>query len=153
MKQDTQTSTNRTVRFRGGSDIVAMQNTAPWTKVTDLAGDSRTGFKTISILVERAQIHDRQRCRVKDWADYPDNRFAFISYGGKAGVRFLGVGDSKDMPKVPEGESVFSLKLPWLGCGRDLAERIGVYHLHSELLEQHGRPSGKVDVKFAKKIA
>jgi hypothetical protein len=143
----------RSLRSKDRVEIVATVNKAPWTRLADLGGNDRSGFKSVAILLERAQIHDRRACRAAEWSAYPDNRFGFIAYTVNQGVRFLGVGDAAEAPPLQKGERMFKIKLPFSGCGRDLAEAIGIYHLHSELMEQHGRNTGPVDRDIALKIA
>lgn len=135
-------------RSKGAETITSIESLAPWTTFEDLAGSDRSGFKTVATLIGRAQIHDRKKVRANEWDAYPTNRVAWVGYGSKIGLRFLGVGDKASSPdNVLPAERVFQVKLPFLGCGRDLAEALGIYHLHSELLEQHGRNTGAVDSK------
>lgn len=144
------------VRTRGEERVVSVTSLAKWTKLTDLGGDCRSGYKDVAILIQRVQKRDRRNCRCSNWGDYPTNRHAFVAYGSPRGVRLLGVGDKAGLARenVAEDEHVAAIKLPFEGCGRDLAEAIGIYHIHAELLEQYrGRRTGAMKKDKAVKVA
>jgi len=141
-----------TTKTKGGEDQIAVDQLRKWTKFADLGGMSLTGFKTLAILIERSQIADRLACGVNRWDMYPRNRFAWLAIAEKT-ARFIGVGHEVENIALRTGEDLFKIKLPWDGCGRDLAERVGIYKLHSELTEKHGRNKGAVLKEFALKAS
>ena len=123
----------------------------PWTRFAQLGGLSITGFKTLSMLIERAQIADRTLCEASRWDDYPTNRYAWLALGHRS-ARFLGVGHEMKGIHLRTTEHLYRIELPWKGCGRDLAERVGIYNLHRELVEQYGKATGRTK-KGARRVA
>lgn len=114
----------------------------PWTRFAQLGGLSITGFKTLSMLIERAQIVDRTSCEASRWDDYPTNRYGWLALGHRS-ARFLGIGHENLSVRLSATEHLYRIELPWRGCGRDLAEKVGIYNLHRELVEQYGKSSGR----------
>ena len=86
------------------------------TQFVHCEGTTTSGWKTCAEALKRCQVHDYRQFGKRSWADYPSDRWGWVTDTG----RLIGVGTMPTKNVLFRNEILIAVPIPFTGSGASL---------------------------------